>query len=139
MSIASKKSDAAVAQDDLAAILRAVGLGAHARPYSPHKVVQQELLPHLRAVMGALEQIRMDYAGHCEHFNTGIGSCFRADSGKTVGHDYYADRVCSPCLADAALANAWLRPPPLIAWGAPATEDESRKFQEWKDSLRTGN
>lgn len=44
-----------VAQDDLAAMLRAVGLSDAARPYSAHEVVQRELLPRLHALL-AVEQ-----------------------------------------------------------------------------------
>lgn len=47
--------DSSVAQDDLAAILRLLGLGDHARPQSPHQVVQDEVLPTLRAWRVALE------------------------------------------------------------------------------------
>jgi hypothetical protein len=39
--------DTATHQADLADILRALGLGDHARPYSPHEVVQREVLPAL--------------------------------------------------------------------------------------------
>ena len=41
-------SAADVMQDDIAEILRTLGLGDHARPLSPHEVVQQEILPMLR-------------------------------------------------------------------------------------------
>jgi hypothetical protein len=41
-------------QDDLAAILRELGLGDHARPLSPHQVVQTEVLPMIRAWRMAL-------------------------------------------------------------------------------------
>jgi hypothetical protein len=34
-----------VIQDDIAAILRALGLGDHARPTSPHLVVLDEIIP----------------------------------------------------------------------------------------------
>ncbi len=43
-----KAAALSLAQDDLAAILRAVGLSDAARPYSPHEVVQRDLLPRLR-------------------------------------------------------------------------------------------
>lgn len=36
-------------QDDLAAILRELGLGDHARSLSPHQVVRTEVLPLIRA------------------------------------------------------------------------------------------
>lgn len=40
--------DSSVAQDDLAAILRELGLGDHARPISPHEAVQTLVLPAIR-------------------------------------------------------------------------------------------
>jgi hypothetical protein len=43
-----------VMQDDLAAILRELGLGDHARPLSAHQVVQTEVLPMIRAWRMAL-------------------------------------------------------------------------------------
>jgi ABC-type antimicrobial peptide transport system ATPase subunit len=38
-------TDVSVMQDDLAAVLRALGLGDHARPVSPHEVMRREVLP----------------------------------------------------------------------------------------------
>lgn len=45
--------DSTVAQDDLAEILRALGLGDHARPESPHGVVQSKVLPAIRQLVAA--------------------------------------------------------------------------------------
>lgn len=50
--------DAAVAQDDLAAILRAAGLSDAARPYSPHECVQRDLLPAIRRLSADLATAR---------------------------------------------------------------------------------
>lgn len=41
-------SEREVMLDDLDEILRALGLGDHARTYSPHEVVQREILPAIR-------------------------------------------------------------------------------------------
>lgn len=38
----------ALIQDDLRAILEALGLGTHARPYSPHEVVHRDILPAIQ-------------------------------------------------------------------------------------------
>jgi hypothetical protein len=40
-----------VAQDDLAEVLQVLGLGDHARPISPHAVVQTEVLPAIRRLV----------------------------------------------------------------------------------------
>lgn len=42
----------ATMQDDIGAILEALGLGDHARTYSPHEVVQREILPAIRELTG---------------------------------------------------------------------------------------
>lgn len=34
-----------VMQDDMAVLLRLLGLGDHARPYSPHEVMVKEIIP----------------------------------------------------------------------------------------------
>jgi hypothetical protein len=39
--------DSTEAQNDLAAILRALGLSDHARPYSCHEVVLRDVLPRI--------------------------------------------------------------------------------------------
>jgi hypothetical protein len=39
--------------DDLAAILRALGVGDHARPYSPHEVVHRDVLPAIELLNAA--------------------------------------------------------------------------------------
>lgn len=42
--------------------------------------------------------------GHfCEHFTTGLGSCF--DNGRHPLALYGADQACHPCIAWAALAH----------------------------------
>ena len=38
-------------QDDMAELLRALGLGDHARPESPHEVMRKEIIPALRAAI----------------------------------------------------------------------------------------
>lgn len=40
-------------QDDLAELLRTLDLGDHARPYSPHEVLQAEVLPRIRELLAA--------------------------------------------------------------------------------------
>jgi hypothetical protein len=45
----SVQTEQDVMQDDLAAILRELELGDHARPLSPHQVVRTEVLPMIRA------------------------------------------------------------------------------------------
>lgn len=39
--------------EDLGEILEALGLGNHARPISPHQVVQDEILPAIRRLVAA--------------------------------------------------------------------------------------
>jgi hypothetical protein len=41
-----------VLHEDLRQILLVLGLGDHARPCSPHEVVQREVLPAIRRLMG---------------------------------------------------------------------------------------
>lgn len=48
-------ADASVMQDDLLGLLRALGLGDHARPYSPHEVMMREVLPEVRRVRRELD------------------------------------------------------------------------------------
>lgn len=43
-----------VIQDDIAAILRALGLGDHARPVSPHSVVIDEIIPRIEGLRANL-------------------------------------------------------------------------------------
>lgn len=41
-----------IMQDDIAEMLRALGIGDHARSMSPHRVVQDEVLPGIRRLVG---------------------------------------------------------------------------------------
>lgn len=52
------RADPSELQDDLAEMLRIVGISDHARPISPHEVVQRELLPRLREMAAALGAAR---------------------------------------------------------------------------------
>jgi hypothetical protein len=52
------EADLAAARDDLAAILRALGLGDHARPISSHEVVVTEVLPRAKHLRQQLDQVR---------------------------------------------------------------------------------
>lgn len=49
------KSNGEVYQDDVADLLRALGLSDHARPYSAHEVLQREILPRIRELYAGLE------------------------------------------------------------------------------------
>ena len=40
------------AHQDIVDILNALGIGDHARPYSTHEVVQREILPAIRSLVG---------------------------------------------------------------------------------------
>jgi hypothetical protein len=44
-------------QDDMHELLRLLGLGDHARPISPHEVMQQEILPRVRIVVGIIQKL----------------------------------------------------------------------------------
>ena len=44
-------------QDDLRAILDALGISTHARPYSPHEVVQREVLPAITALRAKVARV----------------------------------------------------------------------------------
>lgn len=46
--VAPWKTPTEVQQDDVRAILAALHLGDHARPYSPHAVIHREILPAIR-------------------------------------------------------------------------------------------
>lgn len=48
-------TDYSVLQDDLAELLRALGLSDHARPYSPHEVMQREVLPAVQSLKSLLK------------------------------------------------------------------------------------
>lgn len=48
----------AVAQDDLAEILRALGLSDAARPYSCHETVLRDVLPAIRSLRSQLQEWR---------------------------------------------------------------------------------
>jgi hypothetical protein len=50
--------------DDLAAILRALGIGDHARPISSHEVVVTEVLPRAKHLRQQLDQVRDVLARH---------------------------------------------------------------------------
>lgn len=44
-------------QDDMHELLRLLGLGDYARPISPHEVMQQEILPRVRIVVGIIQKL----------------------------------------------------------------------------------
>ena len=48
---APRATDAEVMLDDIACVLRALGLGDHARPYSPHLVFQDEIMPAVKLLV----------------------------------------------------------------------------------------
>ncbi|SNR32879.1 hypothetical protein [Blastococcus mobilis] len=48
--VAPWESPEDVMQNDVRALLLAVGLSPHARPYSPHAVIHRELLPALHSL-----------------------------------------------------------------------------------------
>lgn len=48
--------NADVIQDDIAAILRALGYGDHARPMSCHRVVHEEIIPGINVLRRRLER-----------------------------------------------------------------------------------
>ena len=43
---------------------------------------------------------------HCHTFTTGLGSCFKDGTGRTVAAQYGADAVCDACIAWAALLHS---------------------------------
>lgn len=45
------------ATEDVRAIVVALGLGGHARPYSAHDVVRREILPEVAALIGLRDEI----------------------------------------------------------------------------------
>lgn len=51
---------------DLVAILAALGIGDHARPYSSHEVVQREVLPAIRAALAENERLRELLTGRAD-------------------------------------------------------------------------
>jgi hypothetical protein len=44
-------------QDDMHELLRLLALGDYARPISPHEVMQQEILPRVRIVVGIIQKL----------------------------------------------------------------------------------
>lgn len=53
-----QRSDTDVYQDDVHDLLEALDLGTHARPVSPHMVVQEEVLPEVRRLREAVDRLR---------------------------------------------------------------------------------
>jgi hypothetical protein len=50
--------DLTVLHEDIADILRALGLPTHARPYSPHEVIQRDVLPRIGELMATHAESR---------------------------------------------------------------------------------
>lgn len=69
-------------QEDIAQILRALGLGDHARSESPHDLVSSEILPAISKLTGRLKQ-----CSYCEHW---APSLLREDTD---------DPICTTCEA----------------------------------------
>lgn len=88
------RRDADVAQDDLAAILRALGVGDHARPQSPHEVVWQEVLP-------AIERLRVSAGAYS------IGSIIWPGLGKSVEEMGELLQVLGKLIASGGRAEHW--------------------------------
>jgi hypothetical protein len=55
------RTDADVYQDDVRALLDALDLGTHARPVSPHMVVQDEVLPAVRKLKRAFRDLCLTF------------------------------------------------------------------------------
>jgi len=53
----NQRTAADVYQDDVLALLEALDLGTHARPKSPHAVVQDEVLPAIKQMRNGLDDI----------------------------------------------------------------------------------
>jgi len=51
-------SDADIIHADLTAIMEALGISTHARPYSSHEVVQREVLPAINRLRNRLDRVR---------------------------------------------------------------------------------
>lgn len=49
--------ETSILQDDLAELLRALEISDHARPYSPHEVMQREVLPAVRSMVATLRRL----------------------------------------------------------------------------------
>jgi hypothetical protein len=46
----SEKNQSDVFQEDVRDLLEALGLGTHARPKSPHEVIQDEIIPAIESL-----------------------------------------------------------------------------------------
>lgn len=56
--------DLTVLQEDLAEILRALGLSTHARPYPMHEVIWRDILPRIGQIMAThAESRRSNFRG----------------------------------------------------------------------------
>lgn len=87
-------SDAEVAQDDLRAILLALGLSDAARPYSCHECVHREVLPaiaRLHVVMTLIDEHFLSepchYGDDCPDFGTRHGRCLSCEFKRAVAVD----------------------------------------------------
>jgi hypothetical protein len=77
---ASRARDSSAFQDDLFKIIKALGLGDHARPASCREIVEREVLP---AIAGLTDE-RKKLGGVCEDWNIKIGYCME--------HERFYDR-----------------------------------------------
>lgn len=57
-------------QEDVGDLLAALGLGTHARPMSPHQVVQREILPAIDSLRGQLAAFEQELRDRGVVFNT---------------------------------------------------------------------
>lgn len=52
----------AVMQDDMAALMEALGMSSHARPSSPHRVMRDEIIPRARQLVASESPAELDQA-----------------------------------------------------------------------------
>jgi hypothetical protein len=93
----------AAMQDDVAATLRALGISDHARPVSPHQVMQDEVLPALAALRErekALVEVLMAYKGAFGGIDN--GKCIECG---TSGRYYDTIGCRQPCPNATCLSN----------------------------------
>lgn len=119
-----------VYQDDVFALLRALGLSDSARPYSAHEVVQREILPAIRAMVGKRHfWLVMRYAcnrcGHRMDFYLEDGCEGPRDREVPVPPEFLRSRTESPVrdqlpsVVPQTASGRYVLPVPFIAAGCP--------------------
>ena len=134
--------DSDTLQDDLAAILRAVGLSDAARPYSPHEVVQRDLLPRLAKVFdntSLVSRYQLDLQFHGPDNLEGIWRAYQSTRVTLVGDlvegwgrtpGAAIENAVAAIFATTSPASPWL--PNVDEPEGEALEDLCMRLDKWR-------